>query len=73
MEKRVGNADSVDRRIEADEIDFENFTNFDVAITEPNYTWENLNPIILSNIDLENENIALNRRTISRGDYINNK
>jgi guanylate kinase len=73
MEKRIGNADSVDRRIEADEIDFENFTNFDDAITEPTYTWQDLNPMILKNIDLENENIVLNRRTISRRDYINNK
>ena len=73
MEKRIGNADSVDRRIEADEIDFENFTNFDDAITESNYTWQDINPIIIKNIDLENENIVLNRRTISRRDYINNK
>jgi guanylate kinase len=73
MEKRIGNADSVDRRIEADEIDFENFTNFDDAITESNYTWQDINPIIIKNIDLENENILSNRRTISRRDYINNK
>ena len=73
MEKRIGNADSVDRRIKADEKDFKNFTNFDEIIVEPNYTWEDLNSIILNNINLENENISLNRRTILRGDYINNK
>ncbi len=37
MNRRVGNADSVERRIEADRKDFENFTDYDIKITDPNF------------------------------------
>jgi guanylate kinase len=37
MIARQGNADSVDRRIEADRIDFENFDDYDFAIKNPDY------------------------------------
>lgn len=37
MAARGGNADTVDRRIEADRIDFENYTNYDFYISNPNY------------------------------------
>jgi guanylate kinase len=35
-------ADSVDRRIEADRKDFENFVDFDLRITNPTFTVENI-------------------------------
>jgi guanylate kinase len=37
MNRRVGNADSVERRIEADRKDFENFTDYDIKMTDPNF------------------------------------
>lgn len=76
IEERVGNADSIDRRIEADEIDFAGFKNYDHIILTPEFTSELLLDLIKKNIKLnldENEEIQPNRRTISRRDYINNK
>jgi guanylate kinase len=32
-------ADTVDRRIEADELDFSGFVNYDYVITNPNFTY----------------------------------
>ena len=37
MSKRNMPGDSVDRRIEADRKDFENFTNYDIRITNPDF------------------------------------
>ena len=37
MNRRVGNADSVERRIASDRKDFENFTDYDIKITDPNF------------------------------------
>jgi len=77
MEERVGNADSVDRRIEADEIDFADFTNHNHIITSPDFTKKDIIKIIKENVlvsfEEDNENIYPNRRTISHRDYINNK
>jgi guanylate kinase len=38
MEARVGNADSVQRRLEADHIDFHGFEDYDAVITNPHYS-----------------------------------
>ena len=38
MERR--NADLVDRRLDADELDFKGFTDFDHSITDPNFVVE---------------------------------
>ena len=38
MSERKGNADSIHRRLSADEKDFKNFSDFDVKVTNPNYT-----------------------------------
>ena len=76
IEERVGNADSIDRRIEADEIDFADFTNYDHVILTPDFTKDLLIDLVKKNIELNldnSEEIYPNRRTISRRDYINNK
>jgi guanylate kinase len=46
MNQRKGNADSVERRLEADVIDFKDFKNFDIEISEKYYTKEDLLNII---------------------------
>lgn len=46
MLQRKGNADSVERRLEADELDFANFNDFDYCVTNPFYTEENLIDVI---------------------------
>jgi len=76
MAQRAGNADSIDRRIEADEIDFADFKNYDHIILTPKFTKAMLLDLIKKNIFIKEENIEEiypNRRTISRRDYINNK
>jgi guanylate kinase len=37
MNRRSGNADNVERRIEADRKDFDNFTDYDIKISDPNF------------------------------------
>ena len=37
MQERRGDADSIERRLAADRVDFENFTNYDVKVSDPNY------------------------------------
>jgi guanylate kinase len=37
MAQRVGNADSLERRLEADEQDFSGFVNYDARIVDPNF------------------------------------
>jgi guanylate kinase len=37
MTQRVGNADSLERRLEADEQDFSGFSNYDARIVDPNF------------------------------------
>ena len=50
MNLRQGNADSVERRIEADNIDFLNFSNYDILINQEKYTEEYLMNIINDNL-----------------------
>jgi guanylate kinase len=37
MSQRQGNADSIQRRLNADEQDFKHFTNYDIKITNPDF------------------------------------
>lgn len=37
LSKRNDNNDSVERRLERDKVDFENFTNYDMKITDPHF------------------------------------
>jgi guanylate kinase len=37
LNKRVMPGDSIERRLKADEVDFENFTDFDIRINNPNF------------------------------------
>ncbi len=46
MNQRQGNADSVERRIEADAKDFANFLNYDIKIENPEYTLEDIIEIV---------------------------
>ena len=43
---RKDSNDSIERRIEADEKDFENFSDYDYRITNPNYNAEDIYKII---------------------------
>jgi guanylate kinase len=52
MGERGGNVDSVDRRIKADAIDFQNFTDYDAIITDPYYKIGDLYEIISAQMDL---------------------
>lgn len=65
MAERKGNADSIDRRIEADEKDFADFENFDLKIDNPNYTDEEVliiytNQLILNKKRSRNTRISKN-------------
>lgn len=62
MEIRQGNADSVERRIIADEEDFSTYTNYDLVITDPNYTDETVISLFR---DLIEKNVR-NTRSLSR-------
>jgi guanylate kinase len=46
MSERKGNADSIHRRLAADERDFKDFTNYNAKITNPFYTDENLCEVV---------------------------
>ena len=48
MLERKGNADSVERRIEADELDFKDFINYDYKINDPNYSDEDVNMLYIN-------------------------
>lgn len=48
MKSRKGNADSIQRRLKADEKDFKDFTNWDSEITNPAYNVEDLKMIVHS-------------------------
>ena len=37
MSERKGNADSINRRLAADEIDFKHFTDYDIKITNADF------------------------------------
>jgi guanylate kinase len=50
MNLRQGNADSVERRIEADNVDFTDFNDYDVLINQEQYTEEYLMNIINDNL-----------------------
>lgn len=54
MYKRKVNADSVERRIEADNVDFAEFTNYDVKITNPNFKNFNIYDIVSQYMDFSN-------------------
>lgn len=64
IEARVGNADSIDRRIEADEIDFAGFKNYDHIILTPEFTSEMLVDLIKKNVEIKLK-MSLDTRTIS--------
>lgn len=59
MYERGGNADSVDRRIEADEVDFKFFENYDISISNPFYKIGDLYEAITEWMDLPNTNELL--------------
>jgi len=59
MYERGGNADSVDRRITADEADFEFFENYDISISNPYYRISDLYEEITEWMDLPNVNDIL--------------
>lgn len=46
MIERKGNADSIDRRIQADEEDFKNFDDYNIIVTNPNYQVEDIVEIV---------------------------
>lgn len=56
MYERGGNADSVDRRIEADEVDFKFYENYDISISNPYYKIRELYEAITEWMDLPNVN-----------------
>ena len=59
MYERGGNADTVERRIAADEVDFEFYTNYDVSITDPYYRIGDLYKAISEWMDLPSVNEIL--------------
>lgn len=66
MEIRQGNADSVERRIIADEEDFSLYTNYDLVITDPNYTDETIVSLFRDLIEKNNDHLVRNTRSLSR-------
>jgi len=52
MERRGGNADSVDRRIEADRLDFETYTDYDAVINVPSYSIVDIYNIVSQHMPL---------------------
>ena len=46
MLERKGNADSIHRRLSADEKDFKDFTDFDIKVTNPSYTSSDIYDLI---------------------------
>jgi guanylate kinase len=55
MQERRGNADSVNRRLEADHIDFLNFENHDFMITDPHFKIMDLYQCISPQFNLPNK------------------
>lgn len=45
---RQGNADTVERRLNADSVDFANFKNYDIIISDENYIFDTLNDEIIN-------------------------
>jgi len=66
MEMRQGNADSVERRIIADEEDFSLYTNYDLVISDPNYTDETIIALFKDLIEKNNDQLVRNTRSLSR-------
>jgi guanylate kinase len=66
MDARQGNADSVERRIIADEEDFSLYTNYDLVISDPNYTDETIVSLFKDLIEKNNDHLVRNTRTLSR-------
>ncbi len=60
MYERRGNADSVERRLEADHIDFLNFENYDAMITDPFFKITEMHDLIAQHIDLPNKDKIFN-------------
>lgn len=74
MEKRQGNADSVERRIVADEEDFSEFINYDIVIEDPNYSDDVIVNIFNNEIKFENSrSLRSATRTILERMNINQK
>jgi guanylate kinase len=55
MNERVGNADSVERRIEADRIDFADYTDYDEKISDPFFKITNIYDIVSQHMELPNK------------------
>ena len=66
MEIRQGNADSVERRIVADEEDFSLYTNYDLVIADPNYTDETIISLFKDLIEKNNDHLVRNTRSLPR-------
>jgi len=66
MEIRQGNADSVERRIIADEEDFSLYTNYDLVITDPYYTDDVIVSLLNEFILKNNKHLERNVRTLPR-------
>jgi len=66
MEIRQGNADSVERRIVADEEDFSLYTNYDLVISDPYYTDETIVSLFKDLIEKNNDHLVRNTRSLSR-------
>ena len=66
MEIRQGNADSVERRIIADEEDFSLYTNYDLVISDPYYTDETIVSLFKDLIEKNNDHLVRNTRSLSR-------
>jgi guanylate kinase len=52
MQQRGGNADSIERRIAADRVDFADYTDYDVKISDPYYNIQDLHNTIGSHLPL---------------------
>jgi len=52
MQQRGGNADSIERRIAADRVDFADYTDYDVKINNPYYNIQDLHTTISSHLPL---------------------
>lgn len=66
MSVRQGNADSVERRIIADEEDFSLYTNHDLVIADPNYTDEIIVFLFKDLIEKNNDHLVRNLRSLPR-------
>jgi len=66
MEIRQGNADSVERRIVADEEDFSLYANYDLVISDPYYTDDVIVSLLNEFILKNNKHLERNTRSLPR-------